>query len=259
MDFLKDAPSPGVVRVDDHFPGMAALAGGKHFGEEPFLGLEVVFHRNMVVEVVLGEVGEDPQIERTVVDSPQGDGVGGDLGDDVGDAVVRHLPKDPLQFKGLGRGVRRREGFVPISVVHGSQNADGEPRSLEDCFKEVGSGRLAVGPNDADEADPGRGISEEVFPQEAQGAAAVGDANGGYAGRRKELALMNEETGAAGKGVGDERMAVRLGARNRREEIPFGATAGIVANRSDFTIRIAGDSYDFDPSEQLRQLHWRSS
>ena len=89
---------------------MVFPAGGKHLGKKTFLGLEVVVHCPVIIEVILGEVCEDSQIEGAVVDPPEVEGVRRDLGDDMGDSVIRHFPEDPLHLEGFRGGVRCGEG-----------------------------------------------------------------------------------------------------------------------------------------------------
>jgi hypothetical protein len=53
-------------------------------------------------------------------------------------------------------------------------------------------------------------VAEEIPSKEAENLTAVADTDGRNAGRRGEIALMDDETGAAGQRVTDELMAVRL-------------------------------------------------
>ncbi len=142
-----------------------------------------------------------------------------------------------------------------VAVVYRTQDADGIPRGPEDRFDQVGDGGLAVGSHDADEADPGGGITEEVLPQDAEGAPAVADADGPHPGGGVKLPLMDDKTCATGNGVGDEVMAVRLQARDRHEETPLAAEPGIVTDRRNLAIRLLGGSQRIDSSHQERKVH----
>jgi len=93
-----DPPSPGVVAVEDHLLWAVFPAGREQFRKKTFLGLEVIFHRMVVVEMILRQVGKNPQIKCAIVYPPQVDGVRRDLRHDVRDAMVGHLPENPLQF-----------------------------------------------------------------------------------------------------------------------------------------------------------------
>jgi len=112
-----------------------------------------------------------------------------------------------------------------------------------------------VCPHDGDETDPGGGITEEVLPQDAEAAPAVADAQGGHPGGGGKLSFMDDEAGAAGNGVGDERAAVRLQAGDRHEEAPRPAEPGIVADRCDLAIRLPRGSQRVDASHQERKTH----
>ncbi len=65
-------PAPGVVDADDAAPGVPR-------GEQQRLRREVLLHRRVVVEVVLGEVGEPGDVDDEAVDPVLGQGVAGDL------------------------------------------------------------------------------------------------------------------------------------------------------------------------------------
>ncbi len=107
-----------------------------------------------------------------------------------------------------------------VAVVDRSQDADGIARGPEDRLEQVGDGGLAVGSHDGDQAERSGGVAEEVLPEDAESAPAVADADGRHAGRRGEIPFVDDEAGAAGNGVVDERMAVRLQAGDRHEEAP---------------------------------------
>ena len=154
-DLAEDAPAPGIVDIDDHLPGAAFRTGGEHLGKEAPLRLEVVLHRLVVIEVVLGKVGEDPQVECAVVDPLEVDGVRRNLHRHMRDPEIGHLPDDPLQLERFRGRIRRGKCLAPVAVVYRTQDADGMAGGPEDRFDQVGDGGLAVGPDDGDEADPG--------------------------------------------------------------------------------------------------------
>ena len=69
-----EPPPVGIVEVDDG-GGLLVPVTGRNRLEERFLGLEVVFHRLMEVEVVLGQIGKDGGVEFDGVDAPLDEGV----------------------------------------------------------------------------------------------------------------------------------------------------------------------------------------
>jgi hypothetical protein len=67
--------------------------------------------------------------------------------------------------------------------------------------------------------------------------------------------LMNDRGRAAGDGVGDEVMSVRLEAGDRREKAPRDAPPGIVAERNNILPERPADPVDLQSFDQPRQLH----
>ncbi len=209
----------------------------------------------MVVEVVLGEVGEDPQVECAVVDPAQVDRMGRDLGHDVRDPVIGHLPEDPLHLEGFGRGVRGGEALFAVAVVDRSQHADGMARGPEDRLQKIGDRGLAVRSDHGDQAEGGGGVTEEIPSEAAENLAAVPDADGRDAGGRGKIPFVDDEAGAVGQGVVDEFMAVRLEAGDRHKETLFFALPRMVTDRTDLAVRIPCDPEDFDFLHQQRKSH----
>ena len=93
--------------------------------EQPALGREVVLHRRVEVEVVLGEVGEDAAAKWIAVGAVQLERVRGDLHRARPVARVEHRPERRLQVDRLGRRAldrrprarRPRDPTVPSSPV----------------------------------------------------------------------------------------------------------------------------------------------
>ena len=98
---LQEPLSPRIVRVDDAAQRVARR-------EEHCLGLEVLLHRPVVVEVVVAEVGEDRDVEVDALDPCLDQRVARHLHGDrmtmaVGLLAVAHTGQHPLHLGGLGR------------------------------------------------------------------------------------------------------------------------------------------------------------
>ena len=127
------APAPGVV-------GAHHRRGGEGGREQPRLGREVVVHRAVEVEVVLGQVGEHGHREAGGVHPVQLQAVGRHLHGHRPVARSRHPGQPGLQLGALGGGAGARQGPDDRARPAGG----GEHRR-----QEVGHGRLAGRAGDA--------------------------------------------------------------------------------------------------------------
>ena len=98
--------------------------------EQNGLGIAVVFHRYMEIQMILGQIGEDTHRIVNAVDPVQTQGVGGGLHHRIGAPGVRHLPEEPLDLKGFRRGAVRRDDLLPDHVLIGTDKAHLGPPCL---------------------------------------------------------------------------------------------------------------------------------
>ncbi len=158
VEFLGEAAAVGVVDVDDRDPR-------PHLEEQP-LGEEVVLHVGVEVEVVLGQVGEERDLE---VDR---------VGRGAGRARARRPPS-----RRPGRRPRASAGRSPAGRSPPAWSARPPPRPppttcftvpssphcdrrrLEDLAQQEGGRRLAVGPGDPDHPQLGRRVAPEARRQ----------------------------------------------------------------------------------------------
>ena len=246
-----DPPSPGVVAVEDHLLWAVFPAGREQFRKKTFLGLEVIFHRMVVVEMILRQVGKNPQIKCAIVYPPQVDGVRRDLRHDVRDAMVGHLPENPLHFEGFRCGVRCGEKPSVVSVVHRSQDADGTAGRLENRLQQIGDRGLSVRSDHGDQAEPGGRVSVEIFPESSECVTAVPDPDGCNAGWGQKILFVENETCAPGQRIVDEFMTVGPETGNGYKEIVRFALPRVVADRADIAVRISRDPEYLDSLRQL--------
>jgi hypothetical protein len=112
-ELLGEAAPVGVVRVDHPH--------ARRGGEQPALGLEVVLHRRVEVQVVLGEVREDGDRPVDRGGAPEFERVGGHLHDARVVPRGEHLGEERLQVDGLGSRAHDR----PLRTAHhGGDRAD---------------------------------------------------------------------------------------------------------------------------------------
>ena len=103
----------------------------------------------MVVEVVLGKVGEDEVVEEQVPDAFLHRGMAGDFHDDGVGALLVHKGEERVEFEDVRRGAG--SGFLAVFdlIGNGSYKADGQPGGGEEIADDVGRSCLAVGAGDA--------------------------------------------------------------------------------------------------------------
>jgi hypothetical protein len=139
--------------------------------EESALGQEVLLHRPVEVEVVLGEVGEDERVEPDAVEAVQHRRVRRRLERDAAVAGVEHLPERPLQVDRLGSRSHDGPNLAADSALDGSEQTRAPARCLEDRVKQEGGRRLAVRPRHAGDLElSGRLAEEDVRCRRHRGA-----------------------------------------------------------------------------------------
>ncbi len=132
-----------VIQVDD---GRAALL--PEHREELSLGGEIVFHRFVEVEVILGQVGEDGDVKGTLRHPMQHQGVGGDLYNGGVRPLTTHPPEERLQIRGLRGGPLCLAADPPAPVLDRPDNPGPVAAGLERRLDQIAHGRLAIGPRD---------------------------------------------------------------------------------------------------------------
>ena len=139
----REALAVRVVDVDHRGAGLG-------LDEQPPLGREVVLHRRVEVQVVLGQVREDRDGEVDRVRAPQFQGMGGDLHHARPIATIDHLAKRALQVDRLRS---RANHFVLLPADHrrdGPEQPGPAVVGLEQCAGDERGCGLAVGARDAD-------------------------------------------------------------------------------------------------------------
>ena len=109
------------VVVDAHHrSGCVRWRSGR---EQPRLGVEVVLHRRVEVEVVPRQVGEAADREVDAVDAPEAQRVAGHLHHHGVDALFDHQRQQGLQIGRLGGGQRARQVLARDPDADGADQA----------------------------------------------------------------------------------------------------------------------------------------
>ena len=197
--------------------------------EQAPLGGEVVLHRRVEVEVVLGEVGEDRDGEVDRVGAAQLERVGGDLHGAALIPGVDHLPERGLKVDGLRGGALDLPLHPSDDRLHGAEQGAPVARGLQQRPHEEGRGRLAVGAGDPDHPQHGRRIAREAGRRAGHGLADGRDSQLGHAER--ERTLHDERGGTPRDGVRRVIVAVGGEAADAEEQRP-GADPPVVVGQS---------------------------
>ncbi len=156
-------------------------AAGTLGREQGRLGLEVLLHGVVEVEVVTAEVEEHRHVEDHAVDPSQHQRVAGDLhGADLHPALD-HQREQAVQVRRLGRGESRLHVLAgdagPDRADHRGDVAGGGQTALE----EAGRGRLPLGARHPDHRQPPGGVAVDLRAHRPQDAPRVVDDQGGRA------------------------------------------------------------------------------
>ena len=115
----------------------------------------------MIVEVILGEVGEDGAVEPRAVDPMLIQTVGRDFHGRRPNACLDHPRQQAMEVGGFGRGPVERDGPARDPHAGRADHAGRHPRGLEHGFEQIGGGRLPVGSGRADQCEAIGGVAEE--------------------------------------------------------------------------------------------------
>ena len=137
-------------------PGRIVLVDDRHgvgveHREQRGFRVAVGFDGAVVVEVVVGEVGEDGGGEALAADALLDERVGGDLHRARRAAGVGHLAEEPVERERVRRRVRRLDRLLPDPHVDRADEPGRLAERGEEVVEDERRRRLAVGPGHADE------------------------------------------------------------------------------------------------------------
>ena len=238
-------PARRVVQVQHRPPALP---------EQKALGLAVCLHAPVVVQVVLGQVGEHPRVELQPLHPVLDQGVGGHLHHHMGAAPIRHTAQQALKLIALRRGAPRREDLVPHHVLDGSdQPHPGPQHRFQHILDEKGGGGLPVGPGYPHQGQPLRRPAEPVGRQKGQGPPGI---RGHQPGPILLRAFPAEDGGRPPvQGLPDVPGPVIPGPGKGREQGPGLYGPCVIGYGIYFHIKIRSLPREGDAAQKFPQLH----
>ena len=202
--------------------------------EQTALGGEVVLHRLVEVEMVLGQIGEDRRREMDRIGAVELEGVGRDLHGTRHVARGQHRRERLLEIDGFRR--------CPLHVVldaadHALDRAQepGRPAGgLEQRPDQERRRGLAVRAGDSDGLEASRGVAVEPRRRRGHSRADAGDPDLGDA--QSQWALDHERRGTPGDRLPGVVVAVAGEARNTEEQRPGRDGAVVVGEGCDLGV-----------------------
>ena len=242
--------------VGDHplTPRVIGIVNGQIAAlEEDGLGIAVLLHGLMEVQMVAAQIGVDTHGEADAIHAVKAQCVGGDLHHHVGAARVRHLTEQAVQLEGFGGSALGRDDFLADHVLNGAYETHLCPRLLlENALDEVGGGGLAAGARHADHGHFAGGMVEPVAAHECQRLAAVFHHHVGDALHR---ALHHGAHGAFFRRHGDKFMSIHRLTGDGNEDVTLRRGAGIVTHAGNVHIHICRGRHDGNTVQQVFQFH----
>ena len=123
--------------------------------EQQALGLAIGLHGPVKIQVVPGEVGENPRLEPQPRRPAQGQGVGGNLHHHMGAPRLLHPGQQALEGIGIRRGPLGGEGLLANEVLVGADETHlGLADRLQHPFQQICGGGLSIGAGDPHQGHP---------------------------------------------------------------------------------------------------------
>ena len=197
--------------------------------EQNGLGVAVLFHGVVEIQMVLGQVGEHAHLILHAVHPVQHQCVGGNLHDHMGAAGIPHPGKQTLDIEGLRCGALRGNDFLADHVLVGADEAHfGAQRLLQNGLEQISGSGFAVGSGDAHHGHMVGGVAKPVGAHHGQCPAGV-----------RHLDIGNfHSRGACRSCLADERMAVHRKARHGHKQVALLRSTGIIADVGDLHFHV---------------------
>ena len=213
-EHFRQPAAVSVVDVDDGHgfsPGSGVL---RHLFEQFRLGLEIILHSVVVVQVVLGQIGENAHVEIDAGHAFLVQRVGRDLHGDAAAAVFIHFLQQVFQFQRSGRGMGGRGDFLSVVIGDGADQSGAQPGLLEQGMGDVGRRSFSVRPRHADHGHVAGRASVPGRAHQADGQAGIvhlHPADSGLPGFLRAGHFRDDGACSAANGLRDEFMAIRPG------------------------------------------------
>lgn len=157
-----------IVAVEDaRFFNAGFAGGGGEAREQHAFGGAVVFVTFVIIQMLMGDVGDDGHIKITAGDAALGEAVRGDFEDTVRESGGYHPRQVTLNFQRIGSGDMKAgvEGFIADDGADRGDESGFASGGEQNRMDEAGGGGFAVGAGDADEGELPRG---EAVPRGGQ-------------------------------------------------------------------------------------------
>ena len=226
--------------------------------EEAFLAVAVGGEGLVVVQVVVRQVGEDGDLEFQAGDPLLVHGVGTDLHEAVGAALVRHPGEQAVELDGVGGGVGGLQPLAVDVVGDGGDQAAAPAQVGEQVVEQRDGGRLAVGPGDAHQMQFAGRVVEPVVGGQRQGAAAVGYFHQGDAFHRFQagrVVLVDDGRGAGFDGFADEPVSVGFRAGDGDEQRTGAAGARVEGQFFNLAFQVTAGGHYIDALQYFIESH----
>lgn len=204
------AAAPLAVDIDHR-----AAAIGHTLGEQQFFGCEVIVEIGVIVEMVLGEVGEGAHGHADPVHAVLLEPVAGGLHCQMGHALPGQRVEGPVQGNGVGRGVPRHLARRAAGHAQRTETGGVMPGRRPDLAQEFHGGALAVGTGDGDDM-PGLARMEARRELRQHGGRLVGHEDGDVDPLDSDVG--QDHRGAPGDRLGNEVAPVGRHARQGGEK-----------------------------------------
>ena len=237
--FAFELLAEGIVDID-HDPFQSRPA------EQARLGMGIVFHVAVIIEMIARQIGQHCDIERRAVDAPLREAVRGHFHCARDGTLLPVMRKTLLQLDGIGSGIERRRERAGKAVADGADDGGFAAQLRQGLRNPVRDRGLAVGAGDADHVQRARRLAIHMGRDFADAGLQADHAGIGNPERRIPLIVVGLPQHAVD--------ALRHGLRN---EIP--AIAGFARIGGEYHARhrlaaIADESGDryAEPFEDMR-------
>jgi hypothetical protein len=244
VELRLQALAVGIVDVDHG-------AVGPFGDEQPPLGLKVVLHVSVEVEVVLGQVRKRRHREPDSIAAPQRERVRGDLHRAGPVAAVDHAAEGGLDVDRL-RGRALDLLLDPADhPLHGAEQAGLDSRGLEQVANQECRGGLPVRARDSDHLQLRGGVATEAHRGVGHRRTRVGNDGLGHGHLELQHSLDHQRRGAGLDRERREGVSVGRLAGHAEEQRPWTDSATVVGEPVNFDVRVALDLDDVGTREQL--------
>ena len=234
----------GIVGVDDGNFGRVGFAiRGVKPPEQRGFGLAVGFPRAVIVQMLMGDVGDNGHIEIAAGEPVLRQPVRGGFQHGMGRAIGDHLRQVRLHLIGGRRGgVQARIQAARADLrVDGADHAGVQIRRAQDAIEQIGRRSLAIRAGDADQRELARGEIVQRSAEPTEGARSIRDQRVRRSGRQREFrewSLAHNRRRARRQRLRNEAVPITVEARNGDENAAGLHLPGIRRHSGNLGVRL---------------------